>query len=89
MPYPATRYCDMTPSMTAAFAASFARVFEELDEAFGPDVVLCHHLYLATAVAVETFAHRRVYSQYAIQPICVRWASTALSETASLRQCVV
>lgn len=62
MPYPATRYCDMTPSMTAAFAASFARVFEELDEAFGPDVVLCHHLYLATAVAVETFAHRRVFA---------------------------
>lgn len=62
MPYPATRYCDMTPSMTAAFATSFARVFEELDEAFGPDVVLCHHLYLATAVAVETFAHRRVFA---------------------------
>lgn len=62
MPYPAMRYCDMTPSMTAAFAASFARVFEELDEAFGPDVVLCHHLYLATAVAVETFAHRRVFA---------------------------
>lgn len=62
MPYPATRYCDMTPSMTAAFTASFARVFEELDEAFGPDVVLCHHLYLATAVAVETFAHRRVFA---------------------------
>ena len=62
MPYPATRYCDMTPSMTAAFTAAFARVFEELDEAFGPDVVLCHHLYLATAVAVETFAHRRVFA---------------------------
>ena len=62
MPYPATRYCDMTPSMTAAFATSFARVFEELDEAFGPNVVLCHHLYLATAVAVETFAHRRVFA---------------------------
>lgn len=62
MPYPATRYCDMTPSMTAAFTASFARVFEELDEAFRPDAVLCHHLYLATAVAVETFAHRRVFA---------------------------
>lgn len=62
MPYPATRYCDMTPSMTAAFTASFARVFEEVDEGFGPDVVLCHHLYLATAVAVETFAHRRVFA---------------------------
>ncbi|MFQ9741377.1 MAG: glycosyltransferase [Slackia sp.] len=62
MPYPATRYCDMTPSMTEAFTASFARVFEEVDEGFGPDVVLCHHLYLATAVAVETFVHRRVFA---------------------------
>lgn len=62
MPYPATRYCDMTPSMAKAFASAFARTFAQVDEEFQPDVAICHHLYLATAVAVETLAHRRVFA---------------------------
>lgn len=55
MPYRATRYRDMTPQMATRFKAAFSRAFREAGEAFRPDLVICHHLYLATAVARRAF----------------------------------
>lgn len=60
MPYPATRYRDMTPEMVARFKAAFAEVLLKADEEFEPDVVICHHLYLVTALARNTLPHRRI-----------------------------
>ncbi len=60
MPYKATRYRDLTDEMTERFEAAFAKAFMEIDEQFAPDVVICHHLYLATAVARRVLAHRRM-----------------------------
>lgn len=54
MPYPSTRYRDMTPAMTAAFVRAFEGAIVRAAEAFRPDAVLCHHLYLVTALARET-----------------------------------
>ncbi|RNL19845.1 glycosyl transferase family 1 [Slackia faecicanis] len=54
MPYPSTRYRDMTPAMTAAFVRAFEGAIARAAEAFRPDAVLCHHLYLVTALARET-----------------------------------
>ncbi len=54
MPYPSTRYRDLTPQMARQFTAAFARVIGQAAAEFQPDVVICHHLYLATAVARET-----------------------------------
>lgn len=51
MPYPATRYRDMTPWMAARFKEAFARAVGQAGEEFAPDVVVCHHLYIVTAVA--------------------------------------
>ncbi|MDO4590993.1 MAG: glycosyltransferase family 4 protein [Slackia sp.] len=56
MPYPSTRYRDMTPAMVRAFEAAFARAVDAAVEAFRPDAVLCHHLYLAAAVVRERVA---------------------------------
>ena len=58
MPYRSTRYCDMTPVMLARFEAAFSTVLIEVDEVFQPDVVICHHLYLLTAIARECLPHR-------------------------------
>ena len=53
MPYPATRYRDLTPQMALLFEAAFtARVRQALRE-FEPDVILCHHLYLVTSLVRE------------------------------------
>ena len=53
MPYEATRYRDMTPEMCERFKRAFDQVIREACEEKFPDVVLCHHLYLACGVAVR------------------------------------
>ena len=53
MPYEATRYRDMTPAMVDAFAGGFSAVVEEALRDFQPDLIVCHHLYLVTAVVTE------------------------------------
>lgn len=50
MPYPATRYRDLTPAMTVSFERAFSERVDGALESFRPDAVVCHHLYLATAV---------------------------------------
>lgn len=60
MPYPATRYCDLTPEMDERFKGAFAEALRTADGAFAPDVVICHHLYLVTAVARTVLPHRRI-----------------------------
>ena len=53
MPYEATRYRDLTPEMYKQFKRAFDQVIREACEESFPDVVLCHHLYLACSVAVH------------------------------------
>ena len=53
MPYPSTRYRDLTPSMLKAFERAFAVAIDRVVAEFRPDLVLCHHLYLVTALARE------------------------------------
>ncbi len=60
MPYPATRYRDLTPNMVARFKEAFSRALRAADGEFAPDVVVCHHLYLVTALARSVLPHRRV-----------------------------
>ena len=61
MPYPSTRYCDMTEEMTEAFGKAFLEKVTEAVEALDPDLILCHHLYLLTALVREHFPDRRIY----------------------------
>lgn len=62
MPYIATRYRDMTPQMVATFEAAFKQRIERALSEFAPDVVLCHHLYLLTALVRSWVADRPVYA---------------------------
>lgn len=58
MPYRSTRYRDLTPDMAARFDAAFSAALAEVDAAFRPDAVVCHHLYLLAAVARERLPRR-------------------------------
>lgn len=49
MPYRATRYRDLVPSMVAQFEAAFDEAFDEALAQFAPDLIISHHLYLVTA----------------------------------------
>ena len=72
MPYESTRYRELTPEMVAQFEAAFIgadgsadavgkagavrRAIEDLD----PDLIICHHLFLLTALVRKHFPERRV-----------------------------
>ena len=60
MPYPSTRYRDLTPEMEGQFRSAFLRVIRWAVEALEPDLILCHHLYLLTALVREAFPDRVV-----------------------------
>lgn len=61
MPYKSTRYCDMTPEMTKKFQEAFLAVIEKAVEELCPDVILCHHLYLLTALVRERFPEQKIF----------------------------
>ena len=61
MPYESTVYGQMTPEMTEAFVGAFRRVIRKAAEEFRPDLVICHHLYLVTALAREELEGYRVF----------------------------
>ena len=61
MPYTSTRYCDMTPQMIGQFRKAFLEVLEKAVAGMDPDIILCHHLYLLTAIVRERFPERKVY----------------------------
>lgn len=61
MPYPSTRYSDLTEEMTEAFRKAFSEVLKKAVEELEPDVILCHHLYLLTAIVRELFPDKKVY----------------------------
>ena len=56
MPYKATRYRDLTSEMTAQFKAAFTATLDDVLDRFLPDLVICHHLYLACSVIVRRIA---------------------------------
>lgn len=61
MPYRSTRYCDMTEEMAREFQEAFLEVISQAVEELDPDLILCHHLYLLTALVRERFPKRRIY----------------------------
>ena len=61
MPYISTKYCEMSPEMVEQFRSSFMSVIERVVEELQPDFILCHHLYLLTALVREHFPGRKVY----------------------------
>ena len=50
MPYESTIYSRMTEDMVDVFKSVFLEKTREAVECFRPDLILCHHLYLLTAV---------------------------------------
>ena len=51
----------MTEEMTAQFSQAFLKVIDQAVRKLQPDVILCHHLYLLTALVRKHYPERRVY----------------------------
>lgn len=60
MPYESTRYRDLTPEMIDEFEHAFmdtaGRAVDQLD----PDLIICHHLFLLTALVRRHFPGRKI-----------------------------
>lgn len=56
MPYESTVYSQMSPEMVDNFKQTFLETFRRAVEQFRPDLVLCHHLYLLTALIREQYS---------------------------------
>lgn len=60
MPYESTRYRDMTPEMVEKFRDRFHYIIEKAVRELEPELIVCHHLYLLTAMVREWYPERRV-----------------------------
>ncbi|MEA2344736.1 MAG: alpha-maltose-phosphate synthase [Thermoanaerobaculia bacterium] len=56
MPYPTTVFSRMTPAQIEQYLRASRRVMERARDAFQPDVVHAHHLWLMTSLARDVFA---------------------------------
>ncbi|MDO4841354.1 MAG: glycosyltransferase family 4 protein [Phoenicibacter congonensis] len=68
MPYRSTRYCDFNDEMTRKFAmAYFLQISKAITE-FKPDLIICHHLYLVTAIV--THVNKTLLGNAKVVAIC-------------------
>ncbi|KJS02481.1 MAG: hypothetical protein VR65_05325 [Desulfobulbaceae bacterium BRH_c16a] len=51
MPYPSTRFCDLTPDQLAAYDQVFAEMIVSAAREFSPDIIHSHHLWLTSSIA--------------------------------------
>ena len=62
MPYKSTRYRDLTSEMVSIVKANYKNIIEKAVKEFKPDIIICNHLYLITALVRETVKDIPVYS---------------------------
>lgn len=61
MPYQSTKYSMMTESMVEQFKEGFLKVIDQAILELNPDVILCHHLYLLTALVRDSYPDKKVF----------------------------
>lgn len=60
MPYESTRYRDLTPSMISQFEDVFIDAVSRAVDDLDPDLIICHHLFLLTALVRKHFPGRTI-----------------------------
>lgn len=60
MPYESTRYRDLTPEMIDEFEHAFIDAVDRAIDNLDPDLIVCHHLFLLTALVRKHFPDRRI-----------------------------
>ena len=61
MPYTSTRYRDLTPQMISQFEEAFISAVDRAVADLDPDLIVCHHLFLLTALVRKHFPGRKIY----------------------------
>ena len=60
MPYESTRYRDLTPEMISQFEDAFIGAVRRAVDDLDPDLIICHHLFLLTALVRKHFPERHI-----------------------------
>lgn len=60
MPYESTRYRDLTPEMVKVFEDAFIDAVGRAVDRLDPDLIICHHLFLLTALVRKHFPDRKI-----------------------------
>ena len=60
MPYPSTRYRDLTTAMVILFESVFIDAVKRAVDELDPDIIICHHLFLLTALVRKNFPDRKI-----------------------------
>ena len=60
MPYTSTRYRDLTPDMVSQFEDAFMDAVSRAVACLDPDLIICHHLFLLTALVRKHYPDRRI-----------------------------
>ena len=60
MPYTSTRYRDLTPDMISQFEDAFIDAVSRAVSDLDPDLIICHHLFLLTALVRKHFPERHI-----------------------------
>jgi len=61
MPYPSTRYRDLNPKRIRQFDKAFVERVKQAVSELEPDIILCHHLYLLTAMVREALPEQKIF----------------------------
>lgn len=60
MPYESTLYRDLTPEMISIIEDAFVREISRAIDDLDPDLIICHHLFLLTAIVRKHFPDRKI-----------------------------
>jgi glycosyltransferase involved in cell wall biosynthesis len=61
MPYESTRYRDLDENMLDYFIKIFSRQIMKAVQIFNPDIIICHHLYLLTALTRSLIKDKKIF----------------------------
>lgn len=84
MPYPSTRYQDLTEEMLERWETAFRKTLIQAVDTFQPDLMISHHLWLLTALTRQTLpqipvlglCHSTCLRQYQLAPRLADMART-------------
>lgn len=60
MPYESVRYIDISEEMLEQYRETFQSVIAKAVEDLKPDIIICHHIYLLTAMVREWYPDKKV-----------------------------
>lgn len=61
MPYESTKYSDLDDTMITEFEKVFTKKISIAISDFDPDIIICHHLFLLTAIVRKNFQNKKIY----------------------------